>query len=450
MNVTALIGVRWFSTAAGYGAGSIVLWILAAFLFFIPMSLICAEFASTFPNNKGGMIDWIKEILGEKAAFYSSWLYYVSWYFYYPSLLTFGAIALAYALNPALANNKTYITVYVIIAYWLATLICLQGAKTTSKFAKFGGFFGNILPIFVVLIIAGISVFLLRKPIPTDYSLVNWIPRFNNSNIMFLSTLTLAMGGAELTSSLAINMKNPKKDYPKAIFFSGLFVCLAYILGTVSLTFVLAPDQIGAASGILSIISIVTKEMGTAFIGSIICLLTCLAGIVSCVVVILATVKMFIEGNGKNLLPKFLVKENKKEVPVNLVILQAIIITVIMILSSTMSSVELIYSILVLMATILMFIPYLFLIVAYIKMKFNKQRNKYHTTYRVPGKKIGAAITTIVLTFTTLATILIPILSPPGESKIIYELELIGGPILFFAVGMILYRRSKRKNKISN
>ncbi|HJO94948.1 MAG TPA: hypothetical protein QF753_16235 [Victivallales bacterium] len=42
MNVTTLLGIRWFATAAQYGAASILLWILAAFLFFVPLSFILA------------------------------------------------------------------------------------------------------------------------------------------------------------------------------------------------------------------------------------------------------------------------------------------------------------------------------------------------------------------------------------------------------------------------
>ena len=71
MNITALMGIRWFSMAAKYGAGSIVLRILAALLFFVPLSFVCAELASVFKDSKGGMAGWIKEILGEKAAFFA-------------------------------------------------------------------------------------------------------------------------------------------------------------------------------------------------------------------------------------------------------------------------------------------------------------------------------------------------------------------------------------------
>ena len=52
MNIAALLGVRWFSTAGKYGAGSILLWIIAAVIFFIPMALnLCGKDRDFFSGN---------------------------------------------------------------------------------------------------------------------------------------------------------------------------------------------------------------------------------------------------------------------------------------------------------------------------------------------------------------------------------------------------------------
>ncbi|MCP4180297.1 MAG: amino acid permease [bacterium] len=450
INIAALIGVRWFSTAGKYGAGAILLWILAAFLFFIPVALICAEFASLFPDEKGGMMSWIKQVFGEKTSFFASWLYYVSWYFYYPAILTFTSIAFAYALYPKIASSKVYVTIFVIVIYWAITFIALHGDKATSKFAKLGGLFGNIIPIFAILALGAASVFILDVPIPTDYSLPNWIPSFNNSNLMFLSTLALAIAGVELSSPFATSMKNPIRDYPKAIIISGFCVCFAYILGTVALTFVLAPADIGAASGILVDIIHVTKEMKIAFVGKILCLLIFLAPFAGCTVILLATTRFFVDGNDQKSLPKIFISRNKNDVPHKAVIMQGVIITIIILSTNLLSTIELIYAALVLTGTILLFIPYLILVLAYFKIKF-KEREKYkHAPFKMPFGNTGAIIAGCIVIFTTLVTILVPIFSPPpGESTLRYELILVGCPVIFIIIGFLMhgYVRKKRINK---
>jgi glutamate:GABA antiporter len=450
INIAALIGVRWFSTAAKYGAGAIILWILAAFLFFIPVALICAELSSLFPNEKGGMMSWIKNIYGEKTSFFASWIYYVSWYFYYPAVLTFTSIAFAYAFAPKLASNKVYVTIFVIVIYWMITLIALYGDKATSKTAKLGGLFGNIIPILAILALGAASVFILKIPIPTDYSLSNWIPNFSSSNLMFLSTLTLAMAGVELSSPFAASMKNPSKDYPKAIVISGFCVCLAYILGTVALTFVLPPSKIGAASGILTDIIHITSVMGAPIVGKILCFLIFLAPFAGCIVVLLASTRFFVDGNDKNSLPKIFLHKNKNDVASKAIIMQGLIVTAIIIATNLLSTVELIYAALVLTGTILLFIPYLILIFAYFSLKF-KQRSKYkNAPFKVPFGYTGAIIAGSIVIFTTLITIFIPMVSPPaGQSALKYEIILIGSPALFIIIGFIMhgYVRNKRVNK---
>ncbi|MDI3310617.1 MAG: hypothetical protein QJR05_04230 [Thermoanaerobacterium sp.] len=46
MNVVAIIGLRWLPLAAKYGASSVMLWILASILFFIPQGLAVAELST--------------------------------------------------------------------------------------------------------------------------------------------------------------------------------------------------------------------------------------------------------------------------------------------------------------------------------------------------------------------------------------------------------------------
>ena len=42
-NLVAIIGLRWLATAAKAGPSSIVLWLLAALLFFVPQGLSVVE-----------------------------------------------------------------------------------------------------------------------------------------------------------------------------------------------------------------------------------------------------------------------------------------------------------------------------------------------------------------------------------------------------------------------
>jgi len=446
MNIAALLSVRWFATAGQYGASSVILWILAALLFFIPFALVCAEFGSKFPDHQGGITDWIKEILGDKIAFFASWFYFINNLFYYPALLSFAGVALAYAFFPSLAENKTYIALFVIICFWIGTAINLCGVKFSAIIAKIGALFGNILPICIVFILGFISVVFLKRPIPTDFSPHDFIPHFTSKNLLFLTTLTFAMSGVELTSAFVNQVENAKKNYPKSIFISAFLITVAYILGTLALTMVIAPSHISAASGIFMLIAMVTSASNITFIGSLICVLICLGAVACAIIWSIAAIKIFTDGNDEKFIPKFLKKQNKNNVPGNALITQATIITCLMCLMTIIPSVEMIYRTLIVMSAMMMSVTYLTLLIAYIKMKMNAQN--YATIpdrFEVPGKKVGGYLVAIVAICSTSITLFIPIFSPVGNIYL-YEAEIIGGPIVFGIIGWIMFKIMQKIN----
>ena len=446
MNVVTLLGVRWFATAAQYGAASIILWLLAAFLFFVPMSFILAEFSSVFPEKKGGIVDWVKEIYGEETAFYTSWFCLITNIFYYPTILTFAAISIAYIFNPAWADSKLYVSSFVIIFYWLATFLTVKGIKVIAFVAKLTGLLGNLLPILIIIILAGVSVFILKNPIPTDYSFKHWIPEFNSNNLLFLVTLSYALAGGEITSAFVTDLENPKKQFPKATLISAGIIALCYILGTVALTLLLSPNEIGAASGIFAVIAKATGNIGMLWIGKIICFLMAVTAIAGLLIWTSGIIKMFTEGNDPKFIPEFLRKENKYNVPANALFVQAAVVTFIVLCTSTMKSVENIYMVLVVMATITQFLIYLIVLMAYWKLKLVLQKDgKLKGVFEIPGKKTGAFIAFFIAIFSTIVTLFIPVLSPGNNNILIYELEIIGGPIFFAFLAWLIIRRAKRK-----
>ena len=63
-NIATVLGPRWIAAAAHNGTSSISLWVLAATLFFIPMTLVINELSSRFPEE-GGLYVWSKEAFGD-------------------------------------------------------------------------------------------------------------------------------------------------------------------------------------------------------------------------------------------------------------------------------------------------------------------------------------------------------------------------------------------------
>lgn len=98
--------------------------------------------------------------LRQKLGFLAIWVQWIESTIWYPTVLTFGAVSIAFiGMNDvhdmSLANNKYYTLVVVLIIYWLATFISLKGMSWVGKVAKIGGMVGTIIPA-ALLIILGI------------------------------------------------------------------------------------------------------------------------------------------------------------------------------------------------------------------------------------------------------------------------------------------------------
>lgn len=459
MNVTAIIGLRWITIAAGFGASSIFLWFFAAFLFFIPLGLVSAELATGWPKQ-GGLYVWVREAFGEKPAFITSWFYWINNLFYYPSLLTFIAVTIAFLIDPiliknnylanteSLADSKFYVCGLTVVFFWLLTLVNCKGLRVGKWLANVSGLFGTILPGLTIILLGIASVFVFKRPVPTDYSLSQLLPSLSSyTNISFLSTLMFAMAGIELTPILAGDTENPEKIFPRATVISAIIISVIYIIGTVSMTMIISPDKIGSASGIMDAMKLLSAELNFPYLLYAMALMITLGNFGGVSVWIIGPIKMLFESTRQGVFPDFFVKTNEDGMPQNAMIVQAFLITLIVILTSFLPSVETIYEVLILMTTITYFIPYILLFAAF--MKLRKSFPDTPRPYKIPGGNIVAWLITAVGLFSVTLAIVLPFVPSKNlitsQAILIYELEVGGGPLFFGLIGYLIYRHYESK-----
>lgn len=450
MNVTAIIGLRWLPLAAGYGASSISLWVMAALLFLLPLGMVSSELATAWPDE-GGVYVWVKEAYGEKAGFIVSWFYWTNSFFFFPSLLIFVAVTLAFVIDPALATNKVFVCTVVLVSLWLVTFLNFRSMRIVKGLSNLSGTLGIILPGIIIVVLGFAAVLIWHKPIPTDYSFAKLIPDFGTtSNIAFLSTLMFSMAGLELTPTLAGETHDPKRTFPRALFISSALIVGMYIIGTVAITMMIAPEKIGAASGIMDGLKIISADLHLPYVLTIVALMIVLSGLGGASVWSVVPIKMLHESCKNGILPKFFMRLNKNDMPRNAMIVQSLVVTVIILGTSVLPSVNAFYEILILMATITYFIPYLFMFATFIKLR--KIRPDQPRPYRVPGGNVFPWILAVVGFISVAVAIILPFVIPPKDVQtahdiLVYRLEILSGPVIFLVLGLLLHSRYQRKIK---
>lgn len=71
------------------------------------------------------------------------------------------------------------------------------------------------------------------------------------NSLVAISGITFAYTGAEFTANFASEMKNPQKDYPRAIMIAAGTICVLYVIGSVCMTMLMPTSEIFAYTGTL-------------------------------------------------------------------------------------------------------------------------------------------------------------------------------------------------------
>ena len=437
MAVTANFGIRWLPVAAGLGASASFFWLLGALFFFAPLVVIAIQLSALHPDE-GGMYSWTKKALGEQAGFMVAWLYWVNTLFFYPAILIFLATNFAYFLGkPELTHNHYYISFSVLSAFWLVTFISFYGLKANKYLVDIGGIIGSFIPA-IAIILLGFTAYFISGHSATVFSLHAMLP--HGSIFHNLSTLTMimfAMAGIEIIPTFANSIKNAQKTLFTGLTLAAFILFALYILGTIALNLVASPNHIDNAAGLMQAFDIIAQELHMPWFTKVISFMLTFAEFAAVSIWLLAPIIMFFKCTRRGILPDWFHQTNRYNAPHHALLFMAILVSIIVLLSNFLATVNAMYNALILMATVLYFIPYLYLVVAYIKLHHSKRRYLY-------GSLVFISITLgILFSFEP------PTSLTHTHDILIYEAELILGPMIFFIMGWLIYKVKTPKKKSS-
>jgi len=326
ISLSAIIGVKSIPMFAGVGLSLVFFLGISTILFFIPIALVIAELSSTWPES-GGCYLWIKKAYGEYIAFIVIWAYWIESIIWFPTMLIFIIAMLGHTLNPIypnLENNPYFFVIGTILTFWILTFINFYGIKLSAKFSSIGVFVGTIFPI-TLIIILGLNWIIKGENVNIIFNWSNIIPNFSLNNLVFLSGILLGISGIEIISFYINDVKNPEKSIAKAVIISSLFIVIIYLMGSISVAIVVPKDEINFASGITQALKIFFTKLQIEAITPIITFFLLIGSLSGMNTWIIGPAKGLFEATNDNFLPAFLKKTNKHDVPVNILLLQATI-----------------------------------------------------------------------------------------------------------------------------
>ncbi len=449
MNVTAVVSLRGLPAEAEYGVSSAFYYLFAALVFLIPTSFVAAELAAMFQDKQGGVFRWVGEAFGKRMGFLAIWLQWVESTIWYPTVLTFGAVSLAFigsndTQDMLLASNKLYTLVVVLVIYWVATYISLKGLGWVSKVAKIGGLVGTIIPAFLLMVLA--VMYLMSGGVSQMDFGGSFFPDITKlDNLVLASGIFLFYAGMEMTGIHVKDMNNPAKEYPKAVFMGAIITVLIFVLGTFSLGIIIPQKDINLTQSLLVGFDNYFKYIHASWLSPIIAIALAFG--------VLAGVLTWVSGPSKGIfavgkagyLPPFMQKTNKLGVQKNILLIQGGAVTILSLLFVVMPSVQSFYQILSQLTVLLYLIMYLMMFAAAIYLRYSMKNTP--RPFRLGSK--GNCLMWIVSGVGFLGSLLAFVLSfiPPAQiavgSNAVWYSVLVIGCVVVVVVPFIIYAMRK-------
>lgn len=448
MNITAVVSLRGLPAEAIYGPSSAFYYLFAAIVFLIPTAMVAAELAAMFSDKQGGVFRWVGEAFGARTGFLAIWLQWIESTIWFPTVLTFGAVSLAFigtndASDAVMASNKTFTLITVLSIYWIATFIAMKGLNWVGKISKWGGTIGTIIPA-ALLIILGIIYIATGGHNNMDMSQGFFPDLTKLDNLVLASSIFLFYAGMEMMGVHVMDVNNPSKNFPKAIIIGSLATVAIFVLGTFALGFIIPAKDINLTQSLLIGFDNFFKYLHISWAGPIIA--------VALMFGVLASVLTWVAGPSKGIftvgkagyLPPFFQKSNKHGVQRNILLVQGGLVTLLSLLFVVMPSVQSFYQILSQLTILLYLIMYMLMFAAGIALRYKMKDAE--RPFRL-GK--GNALMWIIGSVGFAGSLLAFVLSfiPPGQiatgSNTVWYSVLIIGCVVMVVIPFIIYGMRK-------
>lgn len=240
--------------AAAGGFPALTLWGLALALFFLPQGVAVAEFSARYPDE-GGIYVWTRKLFGDFHGWLCGWCYWTNNIFYVPTLLLYLVGISVYVGGPSLARaeeNRLFVFVSSLALLWIFTALNIRGLGVGKWVNNLGGMGAAVAA--AMLVATGILSFrhLGERPrlgasalLPDLYELDEW------RTVSALSVICFGLVGLELGSVMGGEIREPRRNVPRAALLGGLACAALYLSATFALLLALPANELSVIQGVL-------------------------------------------------------------------------------------------------------------------------------------------------------------------------------------------------------
>jgi amino acid transporter len=424
---------------AVFGLASVFLYVLPAFVFLVPVSLVAAELASGW---QGGVYNWVREGISAPMGLLAVWCQFSQTIFYYPALLGYVGSTLAYVIDQKLASNGVYTAAIIIVLFWGGVLVSSRGAPVVARLSSSGTVIGTLIP-GALLVVLGVIFLIQGNPSAAPMNAHHVLPPWNGlASIVLVVNSFFTYAGIEVTAVHVDELRNPGREYPRAIFLAMGLVLAVFILPTLAIAWVIPSGQISLTAGVMQAFDSLLTHFGTSFAVPVIAIALAVGA--------LAGMLAWLDGPSEGLLrigreqgylPPYFQKLNRQGIEVHILAAQGAVITVIALLYAFIPTISRAYWIFTAMATQVYLIMYVLMFIAAVRLR--RAQPDRPRGYRAHGLGLlcllggASSVTAFVIGF-------VPPSQLGHQSQLLYALLLVAGILVIGIVPPLLMDRLRK------
>jgi glutamate:GABA antiporter len=432
-NITAIVGLRHLQTASQFGPASILLWLLAMLVFFLPSAVAVRELAEIDPRT-GGIYRWAQQAFGPRHGFLAGWSYWVSNIVYFPALLVSTAAIGAYAGGARavhLAESGLFVGAVSLACLWFALWMNVVGLRI-GKWLPNVGAYGTWVPAGILVLLAAWA--LAAHGSATAFTAGRLLPeRFNYELVNFFATITFAFAGLELAPTMGDEIRGSAATLRRGVVVSGVVIVSIYVLGSVAMLVALPAEQVSVTNGVPQVVLALSDRLGFAWLvpaAGLVALLIALGNVGGVGAWLAGSARLpFAAGIDRALPSAFARVHPRWATPHVALLAQGGLATLFVLLGLAGATVRDAFVALQSATLILYFVPFFYVFSAYLRLR----RERTLRTALTGWAGLAAVILSIGVS-----------LIPPGvESPLWFEVKVVGGVGVFLGLGWWLAARRK-------
>lgn len=445
MTVAAVFNIRnVINNNVAIGLVSAPAFLIATIVYFIPFTLIVAEFVSLNKTSESGVYQWVKMSMGGRWAFMTAFCYWFVNLFYFASLLPLILVFASYLFTGGSKDiSQMWITIISIAIFAVSTWVSTKGAKWIGSITSVGATL--VLVLTAAFIILSLVALASGTRPATPIAPAEMHPNFStfSTTWAFLGTLAWiiqGVGGAESVGVFLNDLRGGVKAFVRTIVFSGILIGVIYALASLVMNVFVPNGKLDYSTGLFVAMGALGQHFGIP-IGMtyrVVGVILLAATLGSLLMWTSTPVKVFFSEIPRGIFGGKLIELNENGIPWRAAWLQFIVVVPILIIPALGSgNINGLLGIVINMTAATALIPPLLILVAYyvLRHRFDAAEREF----RMGSRRFGLGIASLLLLI--FAFVFVAGTTPVGQPLWLTLTYNVGGVVVFLGAAILWYQR---------